>query len=106
MTTLLHRCCATCRFHREGQSACTGVCGHPCRQPRDGVIPFVRDRELPCRSDWNRDLWEPRPGHAFAIDLLIWGPFTDDALLCDDLPGDLLRFLLRTMDDDTPRFLP
>ncbi|MER3437871.1 MAG: hypothetical protein C4346_09945 [Chloroflexota bacterium] len=99
MTTLLHRCCATCRFHREGESACTGVCEHPCRQPRAGVTPFVRDRELPCRRGWGDDLWEPRSDEPPVTRLVIWGPFTGDDLVFDDLPVDLLRYLLHTQDD-------
>lgn len=101
MPSLLLRCCATCRFHREGVTGTTGTCKHPDRQPIVGLTPFVRDLELPCRMGWGSDLWEPRDPDEqlpFVVGLRVWGPFPDDDTPLDNLPGDLLSFLLRSAD--------
>jgi len=90
METTLPRCCATCFHYRRGGSPCTGRCAHPGRRLPTDVDPYVRDREIACRMSWGVDLWE----EAGVVELRIWGPFPDDAAP-DDLPGDLLEYLLR-----------
>lgn len=67
------------------------------RRPRTDVWPTVRGRELPCRHDWSRDLWEVRhEGESDAevciVGLKVWS-FRDEPAL-DELPGDLLGLLV------------
>jgi hypothetical protein len=59
----------------------------------------VRDRELACRAGWARDFWECREDDesgvpVCVVGLRVWGPFQDGMAL-DELPGDLLGWLLR-----------
>jgi hypothetical protein len=54
------RRCDTCAFYVPGATRFTGRCLHPARQLPVGFQPWVRDRELPCRLTWDRDLWEAR----------------------------------------------
>jgi len=59
----------------------------------------VRGRELPCRYDWNHDLWEVKNDGGSAIEgrvvgVRVWGPFHGEPAL-DELPGDLLGMLVR-----------
>ena len=99
MTRTPQRSCATCAHFGRGEDACTGWCTHPRRQSETDARIYVRDRELACRVGWARDFWELReddepgvPVHVFG--LRVWGPFQDETAL-DDLPGDLLGWLLR-----------
>lgn len=64
METVRRRRCATCRFHREGPTPCTGTCANIEWQPKSGVTRFVRERELACYRGWGIDSWQPRNGGA------------------------------------------
>lgn len=62
METVQRRRCATCLFHREGPTPCTGICLNKEWQPKTDAIRFVRDRELACYRGWGEDSWQPRSG--------------------------------------------
>jgi hypothetical protein len=99
MPTTLRRCCGTCRFYRAGERPFTGWCAHPARKPETDVTPWLRARELACRVGWSLDLWVERPpdedeAEARVVGLVVWGPIAGDATL-DELPGDLIGWLLR-----------
>jgi len=92
------RCCATCLHHRPGPTPSTGRCANPGRSPRSDIAFYVREGELPCRGEWGRDAWEPRAGEDRVLGMIVWGPFRHPYCPPDDLPVDLIGYLVGSAD--------
>src|SRR3954467_13223891 len=100
MTDTLTNCCATCVHFQPLIGTSLGTCGHPARQSLTDVTVSVRRRQLPCRIAWALSYWRPAPEQTVHVtDILVWGPFVEDAAE-DDLPGDLIGFLLLAGETD------
>jgi hypothetical protein len=105
MGATLQHCCATCTYFCRSDGTPLGACLHPRRRPQTDVWPLVRGRELPCRYDWSRDLWELRreaePGAVVCVgEVRVWTFHGEPAL--DELPADLLGLLVRGALDGGP----
>jgi hypothetical protein len=59
---LSKRVCESCRFFEAAGKDSMGWCHHPKRKTGSDIRLYVRAAELPCRDDWNRDLWASRDG--------------------------------------------
>ena len=54
---LTKRQCQSCGFFQPAPSDGVGWCQHPKRKNSSDIRLYVRGAELPCRNDWNHDLW-------------------------------------------------
>jgi hypothetical protein len=52
--------CQSCHHFQAAGFDNMGWCNHPRRRIGTDVKVFVRAQELPCRNDWDHDLWQAR----------------------------------------------
>jgi len=68
---LTKRQCLTCGYYQTGPTNGMGWCVHPKRKQTLDIKLYVRGGELPCRNDWDHDLWTDKATFSGETDLIL-----------------------------------